>query len=211
VKAHEGKGAYGMSKRHLALSPAALWPSERAVVLRKRALKEARTPPDLGPEVRDGDGKLVGASSHRPVETTEIELPPAPGSRARGKAVARRYTVECVLDAYNARGQLVDRLWRAGMKFRGDYLRATGRPRVTADYGQRIGKGHAADAIEAKSDAQKRYDEALGVLPLSMRGVVIGVCGENEWAAERMRLLHQALEVLAAHYRVDVTYCRKGG
>ncbi|MBP0492184.1 hypothetical protein [Roseomonas indoligenes] len=208
MKALEGSQA--MKRGKPALTPASLWPSEKTAVLRKRALKEARTPPDLGQEVRDPEGKVVGAGSHRPIETTEIELLPAPGSKAAVKAIARRYTVECVLDAYNARGQLVDMLWRAGMMFRAQYRAATTRPKVTAEYGERGGKGSTAEAVDARNDAERKYLAALDALPVRMRAVVIGVCGEDEWASDRMRLLHEALRVLVDHYRIPADYCRKG-
>lgn len=178
------------------------FPSERPEVLRKRALKEARQKPDLG---ADGPAALT-----RPVEVTEVVYPPGPGSKGARKAVARRYTVECHLDALNMRGQLPDRLWRAGMMFRGYWLRARKPTAVTAAYGDVRGGSSQMQDLEKREHCRDRITEVMEVLgPHSYEWhALASVAGEDEACAGRLRDLQSACRILAAHWKVPADYCR---
>lgn len=154
------------------------------------------------------------AALARPAEITEIEVPEAPGSRRGVKAVARRYVVECVIDQYNARGQIGDRGWRAGMVFRAVFYGAVRSPRVSADYGASNGARSSnrattlEEALAAKTIAQTRYEQALQALPTAMRAVVISVAGQDEFAGSRLPQLKDALQILADHFKVPMDYSR---
>lgn len=174
-----------------------------SIAAKRRAKKRAPLPAyDLGAQ---GPAALA-----RPAEVTEVEIPETPGSRATVKAVARRYTVECHLDALNMRGQLSDPLWRAGMMFRGYWLRARKPTAVTAAYGDvRGGSGQMQD-LEKREHCRDRITEAMEALgPSSAEWhALAAVAGEDEPCSGRLRHLQSACRALAGKWKVPMDYCR---
>lgn len=174
-----------------------------SIAAKRRAKKRAPLPAyDLGAQ---GPAALA-----RPAEVTEVEIPETPGSRATVKAVARRYTVECHLDALNMRGQLSDPLWRAGMMFRGYWLRSRQPSAVTAAYGNVRGGASALLDMEKREHCRDKVTEAmkeLGSASLEWHALA-AVAGEDEPCSGRLRHLQIACRILAGKWKVPMDYCR---
>ncbi len=150
-------------------------------------MKRRRAPPaaagpaaDHGPQERAQHGTLV------PRETMVAGL------------VGRRVKHECRLDWYWDRCSIVDRQHEAGIRFRRDWGFATARPTVTSRYGPRL-TSHA-EFSEQQLAARRRVADAIGKLGVEAGRIVIDVCCFDNWAAERLPRLREALSLLADHY-----------
>jgi hypothetical protein len=112
----------------------------------------------------------------------ETDLGPAERSRQQGgldlEPVARdlrgnatqmraKAKVECILDAYWRRCQIIDRQHEAGLVFRTYWHRAQGAPRVTTRYdlSPRFRAIDSEAPNVARTDAQRRLENALGRCP----------------------------------------------
>jgi hypothetical protein len=162
--------------------------------------KAKRRPPSL-----DSDIGPAERSQHR----GGLELEPvARDLRGNPTALRAKAKVECILDAYWRRCQIVDRQHEAGLVFRTYWHRAQGAPRVTTRYdlSPRF-RGAATDAVSvARSDAQRRLENALGALSAAQRTVVVAVCGMDEWAGgtDRLDTLRRGLTALADLWRIEM-------
>jgi len=114
--------------------------------------------------------------------------------------------VECVLDAYWTRCQIIDRQREAGLRFRDLWERSTTVPRVTARYDERTPAGGSADATARIQDAKERLASALRQMPAQEAMVTIAVCGHNEWAGgtRRLEALRRGLTSLADYWRIEM-------
>lgn len=145
-------------------------------------------------------------------------------------AQGARALVECVVDAYWKRCQIVDRQHAAGIRIRQMYRAAMLPGAVTASYGERRGGGGGIDstsdaraalrsvllrsglASEAPAAPLKVTTHQCDVIepvafPLALRPaghVVLSVCGLDEWAGgtRRLDLLREGLAALANHWRI---------
>ncbi|EFH09401.1 hypothetical protein ACFFMP_08535 [Pseudoroseomonas cervicalis] len=128
----------------------------------------------------------------------------------------RRNRIECRLDALNVRGQLVDRLWHAGMLFRFYWLRSVAMQRVVASLGS---SGFAASsglhAVEAREHYRQRVNVALehlrqpgGEAAYAQASAVEAVAGQDESCAGRLYALQGGLARLADLWMVADDYCR---
>jgi hypothetical protein len=81
------------------------------------------------------------------------------------------------------------------MRLRADWLIATAAPKLTGTYGLRM-RGRES-FTEIQLAARRRVARALRALPQRLRPVVIDVCGFDNWAAERLKMLREALTLLA--------------
>jgi hypothetical protein len=117
--------------------------------------------------------------------------------------------VECVIDAYWHRCQVIDRQHQAGQVFRTYWYRAHGVQRVTSRYdaGPRLrGGGDGDGASASRLDAQRRLTAACTILTPAQQAVVIAVCGMDEWAGgtERLATLRRGLTALADFWQIDM-------
>ena len=152
----------------------------------------------------------------------ETDLGPAERSRQQGgldlEPVARdlrdnatqmraKAKVECILDAYWRRCQIIDRQHEAGLVFRTYWHRAQGAPRVTTRYdlSPRFRAIDSEAPNVARTDAQRRLENALGALSKAQRAVVVAVCGMDEWAGgtDRLDTLRRGLTALADLWRIE--------
>lgn len=179
--------------------------------LRQQAWRDttAGRPHQPVPEAKDLDRGADGpAALAREARVVTIEGR-AKGSAASERITVRRYRDECQVDSLNTRGQIGDRLWRAGMFFRGAWLTSVQMSRVCATYSAHSPGGHGDDLPVRRIEARRRVNEALAALPSGPeQAAVVGVCGMDEPCAGRLRALQAALETLARHYDIEADYCR---
>jgi hypothetical protein len=145
------------------------------------------------------------------------------------RAIGVREEHECILDRYLHRSLIHDRQHKAGMVFRGAWLRAALPCATTSAYGEQRGRGGGStfDAritlrrilIEGKLGKESPRDEPLITtmtrerfdcvrLPviLNQRGhVALAVCGLDEWAGGTRRLdsLREGLTDLADYWGLE--------
>lgn len=137
----------------------------------------------------------------------EVE-PVARDLRGNATQMRAKAKVECILDAYWRRCQIVDRQHEAGLVFRTYWHRAQGQPRVTTRYDPSP-RFRAVDTDApnvARTDAQRRLENALGALSKAQRAVVVSVCGMDEWAGgtDRLDTLRRGLTALADLWRIEM-------
>jgi hypothetical protein len=142
----------------------------------------------------DVDG---GAADHGPRERAQHGTLVARETMVAG-LIGRRVKHECRLDWYWDRCSIVDRQHEAGIRFRRDWAFATARPTVTSRYGPRL-TSHA-EFSEQQLAARRRLAAAIQKLGGEAARIVIEVCCYDNWAAERLPRLREALSLLADHY-----------
>lgn len=114
-----------------------------------------------------------------------------------------RAKAECKLDAYWGRMLITWKQYQAGMVIRRLYIAAHMQPNVTGSYGDRIeGNG---DWVATCNDAKKTLRKAIQRLSTPLRGVVLFVCGDDDWAGGTRRLtaLRNGLDQLAEHFQIN--------
>lgn len=113
-----------------------------------------------------------------------------------------RANAECKLDAYWNRMLITWKQYQAGMVIRRLWIAAHMQPNVTGSYGDRI--SGSGDWMATCNDAKKRLRKAVDGLSWSLRGVVLFVCGDDDWAGGTRRLvaLRKGLDLLAEHFKI---------
>ncbi|WP_419900705.1 hypothetical protein [Roseomonas sp. USHLN139] len=175
----------------------------------KRRLKEPQVAIDEG---ADGLASLAG----NPLDDRVMVFPGEVEGVERMQALpVRRKRIECRLDALNCKGQLVDRLWSAGIRFRALWHAQVAQQRVTASFGASGGRAPVLEAAEAREYARQEVKRALAVLQgagtaegYAQADAVIGVAGQDETCAGRLKHLQDGLRRLADHWKVADDFCR---
>jgi hypothetical protein len=160
---------------------------------RKRTQRETKVVDDYGTSER---GQHMGG--------LEKEVRERSGT---GQAVSfgMRAKAECKLDAYWNRMMLTWRQYSAGMVMRRLYLNSYMQPRVTGSYGERI--AGTGDWLAGCNDAKKKLLDAVQTLPanpLNMKGPVMLVCCDDDWAGgtRKLQALRQGLDRLADYFQI---------
>lgn len=130
-------------------------------------------------------------------------------STIRGEVIlAVRYKDECKLDVLNSRGYVTDRQWRAGWLFRREWLMGHIQPAVCGAYREPTGRSSGLHVSEARAEARRASAASQGAVTAKCWDVVVSVCGLDENAGGKTRLLCEGLDDLAKHYDVPGDYCR---
>jgi hypothetical protein len=141
---------------------------------------------------------------------------------------ATKVRIECVLDRYHQRAQIVDRQFHAGLRFHGIWRAAALPASVCGGYGENRGRGGGATgnsdarshlrAILIGADLAVPFERDLPIittmtgerfapiaLPLRLHStgrVIVDVCGLGTWAGGTRRLddLREGLDLLADYW-----------
>ena len=149
------------------------------------------------------------ASKRRPSEIVVI------GGRQRNSIAAdrvevRRYRCECTLDQLNAWGQITDRQWMAGIKWRFVWLvaRRGGVSSMRWDGSSSRTAGDGSNPLETREQAVRALTETWQMLGPDLGAIMSSVAGEDEYPRRNMERFRDALDRLAGHWRIDPEYCR---
>ena len=154
---------------------------------------------DLGPAAQARASRIVTVGGERKsaIKAAKVE--------------ARRYDVECRVDALNAWGQLSDRQWAAGVRFRFHWRHSTWHPRVTATYGE---QAHTQSRSTEPPPLERsvhviRLDEWAQILTAPEWAAMAAVAGEDESCAGKLRLVQSACNAIADNLKIDKEFSRR--
>lgn len=193
-------------------SPAAVPPRPVSPGRRRETKRPLKAMPIAVDEGAEGLAALAG----NPQEETVTVFPGEVDGVERIRSIpVRRKRIECRLDALNSKGQLTDRLWRAGIEFRGLWHAQVAASRVTASFGGGGGGRPQLEPAEVRELARQKVKRALTFLQGGGAGegyahadAVIAVAGQDESCAGRLKHLQAGLRRLADIWKIADDFCR---